>query len=156
MRRPARTLRQSLRARSGLAAVEFALVAPVAILILVSVMDISNAMWRTMRLEIAAGSGAQYAFAAPQDSAGITNKVLAALPGWTNVTVQPTTMTCNCDNGATVNCTSGICLVGNASVAPILRLSITVTQPFEHVSPFTASLFPGISPLRGNVEVRLR
>jgi Flp pilus assembly protein TadG len=145
----------ALRSRSGLAATEFALIAPLAALVLCTVVDVGGAMWRTTRLEYAARTGAQYAFFDPQGAAAIAQKVRDALPGWTNLTVEPAVAACTCDNGGAADCTTGVCVVNGVSFAPILRLSVTVTQPFQFISPLTAALFPNLAVLRGNVEVRL-
>lgn len=155
MRRPTLAERHPLRSRSGIAATEFALMAPLAALVLFTVVDVGTAMWRTMRLEFAARTGAQYAFSNPEGSAAIAQKVRDALPGWTNVTVASTAPSCACDNGTVVDCTTGICVVSGTAIAPILRISVTVTQPFQFISPVTARLFPDLATLRGNVEIRL-
>jgi Flp pilus assembly protein TadG len=155
MRRLATSGWHLLRSRSGLAATEFALIAPLAALVLCTVVDVGGAMWRTMRLESAARFGAQYAFSDPQGAAAIAQKVRDALPGWTNVTVASTVAACTCDNGTPTDCTTGVCTVNGVSFAPILRLAVTVTQPFQFISPLTAALFPKLAVLQGNVEVRL-
>jgi Flp pilus assembly protein TadG len=146
--------RQTLASRHGIAAAEFALVAPVMILILLSIYDVGRAVWRTTQLETAARVGAQYAFANPTDSAGITSRVQASLPGWTGLTISPTTMACQCDNGTAANCTTGTCPVGAATVSPIGYITVTVTQPLRFISPLTAALFPAMATLRGSVALR--
>ncbi len=145
-----------LRDRRGVAALEFAVVAPVLVLMILSTFDIASAMWRTTRLELAARAGAQYAFAKPQDSAGIASAALSQLAGWSGVSVASTVMACRCDSGGAVDCSTGTCPVGTAVLAPIGSVSVTLTQPFTFVSPLTASLFPGLATLRGNVELRFR
>jgi Flp pilus assembly protein TadG len=149
--RPAR----STRARRGIAATEFALVAPVMTLMLFSLYDISTALWRRTRLEMAARAGAQYAFARPQDSDGIVSTVRSQLSGWTDIAVLPVTMTCKCDNGAAASCSAGVCTNGTAATAPIGYVSITVTQPYQYISPITAALYPSLGTLRGNAELRV-
>jgi hypothetical protein len=141
--------------RRGVAASEFALIAPVLVLLMVSMVDLANAMWRTSRLEMAARAGAQYAFARPEDAAGITARVLGQLTGWTGVSVAPTTMVCKCDDGVAADCTTGSCPVGTIVHAPIGYISITVTQPFRYVSPISQAILPRLATLRGNVEMRL-
>lgn len=143
------------RARRGIAASEFAIVAPVLTLLLFSLYDVSNAIWRTTRLEIAARAGAQYAFSRPQDGAGIVSTVQSQLMGWRGVSVAPATMTCKCDNGAAADCTTGVCQSGGVANAPIGYISITVTQTYQYISPITAALFPDLATLRGNAEVRV-
>jgi len=153
MHKPA--FRCAIHGKSGIAASEFALIAPVMILIFLSACDLGVAIWRTMRLEMAARTGAQYAFANPQDSAGIISKVRGDLTGWTDITVAPATMICKCDDGTSADCTTGTCTVGGSTFAPIAYVSVTVTQPFQGISPLTTALFPSLATLRGNVEIRL-
>ncbi|WP_458094601.1 TadE/TadG family type IV pilus assembly protein [Roseomonas sp. WA12] len=149
------TLRRALRDRSGIAASEFALALPVLTLMLFSLYDVSNALWRRTRLEMAARAGAQYAFSRPQDSAGIASVVRGQLAGWTDITVAPATMSCKCDNGTAADCTTGLCQSGAVVNAPIGYVSITVTQPYRYASPITAALFPSLATLRGNAELRV-
>lgn len=151
-----RALLGRLRDRRGIAAMELALIAPVLLLMLLSTYDVASAMWRTTRLEMAARAGAQYAFARPQDSAGIASAALGQLAGWTGVTVASTVMACRCDNGSAVDCATGTCQSGSATLAPIGSVSVTLTQPFRFSSPISAAIFPGFSTLRGNVELRFR
>ena len=141
--------------RQGIAASEFALVAPVLLLLFVTMYDIGNAMWRTTRLELAARAGAQYAFAKPLDNAGITSTVMTQLSGWSGVTVGSTAMVCKCDDGTAANCTTGTCTAGGVTQAPIGYVSITVTQPYTFISPISSALLPQFATLRGNVELRV-
>ena len=152
---PQGSFRRALAGRAGIAASEFALVLPALILLLFSLYDVSNALWRRTRLEMAARAGAQYAFSRPQDSNGIAEVVRGQLAGWADVTVAPPTMTCKCDNGSSANCTTGLCQSGTVVNAPIGYVSITVTQRYRFISPITEALFPTLATLRGNVELRV-
>ncbi len=147
-------LRHALAGRYGIAAAEFALVAPVVILIVLSIYDVGRAVWRTTQLETAARIGAQYAFANPTDNAGITSRVQASLSGWTGLTISPTSMACQCDNGVAANCSTGTCPFGAATVSPIGYITVTVTQPLQFISPLTRALFPAMATLRGSVALR--
>lgn len=140
---------------SGLTTVEFALVAPVMILVLLTTYDLGNATWRSMRLEMAARNGAQYAFANPTDAAGIVNAVQNAVAGWANVTILTPVMACKCDDGSGADCTTGSCTVGGIVYAPIGYISVTASQSFTFTSPLTAALFPRMTTLTGNVQLRL-
>ena len=150
---PGNLWRNPWRNRRGHAAMEFALIAPSILLLMLSASDFGLAMIKSQHLKSAARSGATYAFQHPQDSAGITAAVRANLAGVTNATIATPSMSCKCDDGTTANCTTGLCLGG--TVAPIAYVSVVVTQPFSFVSPLTASLFPHLATLRADVEVRL-
>ena len=143
-----------LAARRGIAAAEFALLAPVALLLCLSAYDVGQAMWCTLQLETAARIGAQYAFANPTDSAGIATRVRAALPGWSGLTIATPAMACQCDNGTAADCTTGTCTLNGATVAPLAYISVSVTQPLAFVSPLTAAAFPALATLRGTVQLR--
>jgi Flp pilus assembly protein TadG len=155
MRRPRPVSAAAWQNRRGIAALEFALIAPVLLLLLFTVYDVTNAMTRTSKLQMAARVAGQYALAMPMDSAGIASTALAQLPGWTNVTVASTAMSCRCDNGAAANCTTGTCVVGAVTHAPIGTISVTLTERYSFASPISAALFPGLVTLRGNVELRV-
>jgi Flp pilus assembly protein TadG len=90
----ARALRSN---RTGVAAAEFALIAPVMVALLLGVYDIGNAIQQRLQLEQAVRAGAQYALSWPDEltssESGVVNSipaaVSAALPSsWTNATVN--------------------------------------------------------------------
>jgi Flp pilus assembly protein TadG len=91
------TSARALRAnRAGVAAAEFALIAPVMVALLLGVYDIGNAIQQRLQLEQAVRAGAQYALSWPDEltssESGVNSiqaAVSAALPSsWTNATVN--------------------------------------------------------------------
>jgi Flp pilus assembly protein TadG len=86
---------RALRAnRSGVAAAEFALIAPIVVTLLLGVYDIGNAIQQRLQLEQAVRAGAQYALSWPDNLSslaggvyGIQGAIAAALPS-TNATVN--------------------------------------------------------------------
>ena len=152
--RPTRPGAAALRGRKGVSALEFGLVAPVLILVLLGAFDLGNALQQSIRLESAARAGAQHAFAYPGDEAGITAAVRANLAGWSDVVVQRPVRVCRCPDGAAVDCSVGTC--GGGTGVPITSISVTVTRPFAGISPLTAPLLPSLTTLTGNVEIRLQ
>jgi Flp pilus assembly protein TadG len=150
----ARPRAAALRDRKGVSTLEFGLVAPVLILVLLGVFDLGNALQQSIRLESAARAGAQYAFAYPGDEAGIAAAVRANLTGWSNVVVQRPVRVCKCADGTGVDCSTGTCDGG--ATLPITYISVTVTRPFVGISPLTASIFSSLTTLTGNVEIRLQ
>lgn len=171
-------IRRLLRGRDrGVSAIEFALVMPVVMLIMLGVADYGNALQQSLRLEAAARAGAQVAFTRPGDTGTtafpaatdasvvpIRNAVLNNLQGWA---AAPT-----CINGAG----NGVCVTynawcqcpqGNNAISPTVGYpcdsdsppcdatsmqfaSITVTRNYSRL------LLVPISTLRGNVEIRVR
>lgn len=99
------------RDASGTTAVEFALIAPVLVLLTIGVVDLGMAIHAAMRLAESTRIGAQYALGDIDDTAGIQNAVLYAtnLPP-AEVTPTVSARFCECDSvGATCGtvCASG-------------------------------------------------
>ncbi|WP_051328716.1 TadE/TadG family type IV pilus assembly protein [Geminicoccus roseus] len=133
------------RDRRGIAALEFAVILPVLALTLMGVIDLGGAIQQSLRLEAAARAGAQYAMSAPTDSAGITAAVRQALPGWNDIVVQPTAMTCVCPGSGATSCTSTSC-----ATALQRFVSITVTRGFSPI------LLPNFTSVQGSMTLRIR
>jgi Flp pilus assembly protein TadG len=73
--------------RRGVAALEFALIAPVLILLLLGVYDIGNAVDEQMVLQQALRAAGQYAISFPNSSDGILAAIQQGYPSsWTGVT----------------------------------------------------------------------
>jgi Flp pilus assembly protein TadG len=138
-------LLQLARDRRGVAALEFAVILPVLALTLMGVIDLGGAIQQSLRLEAAARAGAQYAMSAPTNSGGIAAAVRSALPGWNDVQVQPTTMTCVCPGSGATSCTSTSC-----ATALQRFVSITVTRSYS------ALLLPNLTSVRGSMTLRVR
>ena len=132
--------------RRGVSALEFVLVMPLIVLIMLATADLGNAVQQSIRLETAARAGAQYAFTFPRDAAGIRNQVLSTLSGWTDVTVPNPTLVCRCPSNTSVTCAN----------------EDTCTQPTERfisiraTRPFSAVVMPNLSIVEGRAEVRVR
>lgn len=134
-----------MRCRKGLAAIEFALVAPITVLLLVGVMDLGNALQQKQRLSAAAQAGAAYALTFPADSAGIQAAINRMLSGWSGVTVTVPAPVCECPGTAgTVDCDT-VCPTGRQSY-----VSITLSRPF------TPMLLKNLTEVSANVVLRLQ
>lgn len=87
---------------SGIAALEFALVAPVLLLGLVGVLDLGIAVYEKMELDNAVQAGARYATVNGWDAQGIQNAVQSAT-GLVGVGDVPAPAeSCGCPDGAAV------------------------------------------------------
>lgn len=151
-------LRAVLRRRDrAVSALEFALVMPTLVLILLAIADLGNAMQQSIRLSAAARIGAQVAFSKPQDDAAIRTAVTAALAGW-SVSSQAdcdanratgacitSNQTCRCIGGSTFDCSRGDVTCDFTHYA-----RVTVSRPY---SPL---LIVPQTTLTGNVELRFR
>ena len=139
--------------RRGIAAVEFAILAPFVLLVLAGATDLGRAVEHSIRLENAARVGAQFALRAPNDTAGIRAAAEAgAGPG---ATVSVTRPPCQCPtaagaNGAVVACNAN-CATGIASY-----VRISITRPFVPLFPTSALIpFDAIGATNANVLARL-
>ncbi|MGK7869791.1 TadE/TadG family type IV pilus assembly protein [Falsiroseomonas sp. E2-1-a20] len=83
-------------ARRGIAAVEFAVVAPVLLLAILAAHDVANLAQTSIRLERAARAGAQQAAADPADLAAIRARVIAAWPALSEADVPMPVLACEC------------------------------------------------------------
>lgn len=82
--------------RRGIAATEFALVAPVIVLLLLGSFDLASHMQTAIRLERAALAGALYATANSSDMAAVRQQVLNAVSDLSGVVVPQPAITCEC------------------------------------------------------------
>ena len=101
---------------SGVAAIEFALLAPLLVLFLVGTIEVGTAAYRAMQVQAAAEAGAYYASINRFDSEGIANAVsganhpritatpapslFRACPSSTGLTEQACSSTCVCPDGS--------------------------------------------------------
>lgn len=160
------------RCDRGVSALEFALVTPIVLFIMMAVADFGNALQQAVRLEDAARAGAQVAFTHPGDTQFnsndpnatlVRNTVLANLSGW------PAAPSCTGGVGA------GVCVTyrswcqcpqsGNAagtSYAYDCSADSPPCENFERYASVTVTrnyaplLLVPTSTLRGNVEIRIR
>lgn len=172
-------IRRLLRRRDrGVSALEFALVMPLVVLIMLGIADYGNALQQSLRLEAAARAGAQVALTRPGDTgnlmyppsghasvAPIRNVVLANLPGWA---AAP-----SCLDGAG----TGVCVTyrawcqcpqGNNAISPTVAFTCSMETPpcdedsimqFASITAtrnYSPLLLVPISTLAGNVEIRVR
>lgn len=136
-----RNLLACLRSRAGIAAVEFAIIAPVLITLVGAAVDLGTGIERAIRLENAARAGAQYATRTPSDTAGARAAALATLSDWSNVAVTAGPMVCTCptsgaSGGPVVACGTAICATGMARY-----ITVTASRPFTPIFP-TSTLIP--------------
>lgn len=138
--------RRALRDRHGGAALEFAFLTSVLVLIMLGVVDLGNAAQQTIRLETAARAGAQYALGYPRDRAGIEEQVRTALAGWTDITIAPAVLCCVCPTDPSVTCDNE----SRCSTRTERYMTISVTRPFRPL------LVRTLTTLSGRVELRFR
>ena len=96
--------RSSRARRSGNAAVEFALIAPVAMLMLVGVTDYGMAVYDRMQLSSAVRAGIQYAMHHSANPATIEQVVMSALTIDHAAVTVTAAQVCECPGGAAAEC----------------------------------------------------
>jgi Flp pilus assembly protein TadG len=139
--------------RGGVSALEFAMVAPVLLLLVLGGMDVGRAILDNQHLQDAAASGAAYAVQNPKDNAGIISAVQQELGGTGSGTVTSATMQCRCSDASSIGCANtAICADGTE--IKITYLAIRAERNFEPLTPLSSTLL-GTLTLTGQVQVRL-
>lgn len=133
----------------GTAAVEFALLMPVVLLLIVGLYDFGMATYTAMSLAGAARAAGQYALQNPTDTAGIQQAADNASQLPTNGLTVTSGEVCQCPDGTTVSCT-GVCPAGTIQV----YVQVKAQQPFRMLISY-----PGLNnpmTLSGQAIFRLR
>jgi hypothetical protein len=136
-------MRWVLSCRRGVAASEFAMVAPLLLLLVAVAHDVANSALASIRLETAVRAGAQQAMATPADMDAVRNAVIAAASGLTAAEVPQPVLACECA-GAAAAC-GAPCPAGEARW-------VTITAR----SALTPLLLSSLSSGVGNAVVRVR
>lgn len=128
--------------RRGVAATELALMTPILLIFLFGVVDVSNSVQTSIRLENAVQSGARYALASSSDMSAVRSAVIASWPQLTTTDVPLPLLSCECaDNvvACTASCAGGLVRI----------VTIKATRP---LSPL---LITTLSRSTGNAVVRV-
>ena len=142
----------------GVAAVEFALIAPILISLFGAAVDLGRGIERGIKLETAARAGAQYATLKPNDDAGILDAVSNSLSGVSGATMSPGIIECDCPdaNGASSGTPSSSACSNTCANGLARYRTITVRAPFTPIFP-TSSYVPwnSLGTISRNVVARL-
>lgn len=112
----------------GQALVEFALVLPMLILLLMGMFDLGRGVYAYNVVASAAREGARYAVVKPTDPTGVRTKALAVTPALDQTQLAMDAMACKDQSGNTSSCT-----IGN-------NVTITVRYRFRPITAFFATL----------------
>lgn len=137
---------------NGSVAVEFALVAPVIILIAAGIADFGILATKSAALAGTTPIGAEYARLRPLDTSGIQNSMQSAMTFAPALTF-PTTFSrsCECDDGAPIACTASCATIGRAGPNRVF-MRISASQAFTPLMPW-----PGIPAiLTATIVVQLQ
>jgi Flp pilus assembly protein TadG len=127
-------VRRGLRSRRGIATVEFALIVPVLLVMLLGLIDFGMAMYEKMELTSAVRAGAHVAIADAYEND--TTAIQAAVNNSTNISGISVATSCACGDSTSIACDA-------ASTCADDTYYITVTATKDFVPLFLA--FPGIS-----------
>lgn len=129
------------RWRSGVSSLEFALIMPILLAMLVGLTEWGLAIDSRIQLQTAVRAGAQYALRMPTDTAGIASAVRAAVPERTDLSVPAPTMSCECA-GAAAEC-SGACAGGMERF-----LTVSASHSYTPLTPVGPTLIAADVTLR--------
>lgn len=127
--RPIRPAAQALAGQAGQGLVEFALLLPVLLLILLGAIDLGRAFNAYVTITNASREGARYGASQPTNTSGIQAHVIqeAALSG---VTITTTDITIDCAAFGTTSFSSANCSTINKGD----QIRVTVTNNFQFLS----------------------
>jgi Flp pilus assembly protein TadG len=170
MRTTASVLRRFVRDRSGLAAIELAIIAPLVILCILCVTDLGRFAVARTWVTSAASAGAEYAAAHADDpkytptypmgsdfSAAITAAATSATPT-TNISVSPTPSTyygCATSTGVTASTQGAMCPSGTSTGGLVGEyVSVTATMPFTALFSAAGISYPTIMTSTAVVRIQ--
>ena len=162
----------NLKSTRGAVAIEFALLVPILLALLLGALEYGRVIRERMQLASAARAGVQFALqnaANLQAITGATPVVCSA--GLTGVQgavcnatgLDPSTVTvtprCECADGSTIACT-GSCTVGGVGGPPPVYVRVTVEAQFRTLVPVNipgfGEIIPASFPLIEEVTMRVR
>ena len=149
------TIRRRWGDDGGAAAVEFALIMPMLVLMLAGIADLGQMVYVRSVLESAARAGAQASFADPSATATIEAAVQTAIAasGIANVVTPSAAQACECSNGTAVDCTTGTCA---GTVRHYVTVTATTTYtPMVNITNLPVGLGVDLTtPLTGSSVIR--
>ena len=151
-----RALRGVVRMRAaveGMAAVEFALIAPTLVLFMLCTVDIGMGYYRQMQVQNAARAGAQYAIAHGFTAGAISSAVTSAT-SFSGISASPApSQFCGC--AASTGITTATCDATCAGGAPSATY-VTVSAQGTYTTLLPYPLLPTSYALTGQSTVRLQ
>ena len=132
-----------MRSRRGIATIEFALIAPLLLLLVAGVLDYTMLMRTAIAVADAARAGAQYgslSSANASNTAGMQSAAINAAPDINGLTVTAVKV-CQCSDGSTVNCSGGTCTTGPVRIYAQVTVQATCSAIFSYSQlPFTGAV----------------
>jgi Flp pilus assembly protein TadG len=120
--------------KRGIATIEFALIAPLMLLLVAAVVDFTLLMRAAIAVGDAARAGAQFGSLSTTNAAnisGIQTAALNAAPDIPGLSASAARV-CQCSNGSTVNCSGGTCPSGPVRTYAQVTCKATVNALFTY------------------------
>jgi Flp pilus assembly protein TadG len=136
------------KAKEGVAATEFALIAPVMITLVLGVFDYCMFLNATMQLQITARSAAQYVLNGG-DVSGLQNNIIAPSTVANSGVTVTTSYVCLCDDGDQSDCSSA------CENNTYRRKFIDITLGMTYNSPVTFPGLPSSIPLNSHARLQM-
>lgn len=128
------------RCRRGVAAVEFGLLVPILLILMLGIVNYGLVMFNKMELVSAARSGTQLALADYTDTTSIKDAVVNATSLVLDASNVTTTQFCEC-SGTSITC-------GDSTCTNEIYLTVTVSDDFELLLVSTILTLSGSSTVR--------
>lgn len=145
-------IRHLRKAQTGVAAIEFAILAPLLVLLLIGIVEVGLASYEALQVQSAAEAGALYAAKNGWNSNGIETAVVNAT-GASGITATPAPQTfCGCPQASGISTTScSATCPGGTSPGQYVEVDAALTH--EPILPFPG--FPSPLVLKGKFVLRL-
>ncbi|HEX3744171.1 MAG TPA: TadE/TadG family type IV pilus assembly protein [Bryobacteraceae bacterium] len=120
--------------RRGIATVEFALIAPLILLMVAAVLDYTMLMRAAIAVGDAARAGAQFgsiSTANASNTSGMQSAAIGAAPDINGISATAAKV-CSCSNGSTVNCSGGTCASGPVRTYVQVTVQTNISPIFSY------------------------
>ncbi len=151
------TITRFLKNESGVAATEFALVAPILIFLLIGVFDYGMLVRERMKMENIANSAADYMVAGGDEDYLAEDLLQNYFPDDDEQTVSTisieTERVCECESGSSISCEADICSGGESDYKRQFQ-TVEVSRPYQLLFAY-----PGLEQeqvLRGRARMQVR
>jgi Flp pilus assembly protein TadG len=145
--------RSCLSDRRGVAAVEFALLAPVVTTLLIGLVDFGQVIYQSMEVQVAAHAGADYAMLNGWNSSGVTSAVTGATSMTINASPAPALVSACVVNGVITTTTDATCPTGSSQTTPGTYVEVYSQATFTPLIPW--SIFGLPTSLAAQAMVRV-
>lgn len=130
-----RNLSDLQHSEHGASLVEFAILLPLFMLLLLGAVDCGRAFYLSTEVVGAAQAAAVYGSQNPTDTTGMTNAAMYDAPAVTNLSVSNVTYGCECSDG-TLYSASCAAIPSCKTTTEVYRVNVTVTGTYTPLFPW--------------------